>query len=526
MAAKTLILRGARALGLFAIARRLTARSLRILCFHAFAVADEGAMWPGVFIDPDLFRRRMELLRRKGYRVVPLGEGVERLSSGGADEPTVAITLDDGFASVASHGAPILAEYGYPATLYVTSYHCDTQTPVFRVALQYLCSKSMLETVEVGDLLDGIPEILDVRDGDAVRRFYLAAETQLDEAGRNRLLESMAMRLDVGIDPLLADRRFHNLDAATLRGLHAQGIDIQLHTHRHRLPLAPDLAGDEIVRNRAWLGEALGPGHPNPPLVHFCYPSGEWDEGHFATLMAHGIRSATTLEPGLSRPHSEPLALRRITDNGRMDDVVFEAELSGLMDGVRALRRMAGRAKRALQRIRNQLTATWRHRRTGRQTPACGDVQRVLFVCQGNICRSAFAEHALRLRCGDALLIESCGLDVRESRPSPGRAVQAAHALGIDLSAHRSLPVDAAMIARADLVLAMEVHQLEALRAAYPAHAARFALLRDLAPLPHGLLAEIDDPYGGDLSDYSRCFRLIERSLAPLQPRIGEAHAY
>jgi peptidoglycan/xylan/chitin deacetylase (PgdA/CDA1 family) len=250
VAAKTLILRGARALGLFAIARRLTARSLRILCFHAFAVADEGAMWPGVFIDPDLFRRRMELLRRKGYRVVPLGEGVERLSSGGADEPTVAITLDDGFASVASHGAPILAEYGYPATLYVTSYHCDTQTPVFRVALQYLCSKSMLETVEVGDLLDGIPEILDVRDGDAVRRFYLAAETQLDEAGRNRLLESMAMRLDVGIDPLLADRRFHNLDAATLRGLHAQGIDIQLHTHRHRLPLAPDLAGDEIVRNR------------------------------------------------------------------------------------------------------------------------------------------------------------------------------------------------------------------------------------------------------------------------------------
>jgi protein-tyrosine phosphatase len=241
--------------------------------------------------------------------------------------------------------------------------------------------------------------------------------------------------------------------------------------------------------------------------------------------MAHGIRSATTLEPGLNRPYSEPLALRRITDNGRMDDVVFEAELSGLMDGLRVLRRMAGRAKRALQRIRNQLTATWRHRRAGRQTPACGDVQRVLFVCQGNICRSAFAEHALRQRSGDALLIESCGLDVRESRPSPGRAVQAAHALGIDLSAHRSRAIDADMVERADLVLAMEVHQLETLRATFPAHAAKFALLRDLAPLPHALFAEIDDPYGDNLSAYARCFRLIDRSLMPLQPHTGAAHA-
>jgi protein-tyrosine-phosphatase/peptidoglycan/xylan/chitin deacetylase (PgdA/CDA1 family) len=525
VAAKTLILRLARALGLFAIARRLTARSLRVLCFHAFAVADEGAFWPGVFIDPALFRRRMELLRRHGYHVAPLDAAVERLAAGGADTPTVAITFDDGFASVASHGAPILAEYGFPATLYVTSYHCATQTPVFRVTLQYLCWKSARETIEVGDLLDGIPTTLATADRDAIRDLYLAAETQLDEAGRNHLLATLAERLEVALETLLADRRFHNLDATTLRDLHAQGIDIQLHTHRHRLPLAPEQAAEEIEGNRAWLAGALGAQHSNGPLVHFCYPSGAWDEGHFPTLMAHGIRSATTLEPGLNRPRSEPLALRRITDNGRMDDVVFEAELSGLMDGVRALRRRAGRFKGALQRLRHQLAATWRHRRAAHPATRFADVQQVLFVCQGNICRSAYAEHALRRRVGNAVRVESCGLDVRESRPSPGRAVQAAHALGIDLSAHRSRAVDAEMIARADLVLAMEVRQLEALRAAYPTCAARFALLRDLAPLPHGLFAEIDDPYGRDLTAFTRCFRLIEQSLATLQPRTGEAHA-
>ena len=523
MAAKTLILRCARALGLFAIARRLTRRSLRILCFHAFSVADEGDLWPGVFIKPDLFRRRMELLRRNGYHVVPLGEGVEGLRSGGAEAPTVAITLDDGFASVASHGAPILAEYGYPATLYVTSYHCETQTPVFRVALQYLCWKSTRETIDVGDLLEGIPATLATHDRSEIQRFYRVAEAQLDEPGRNRLLAAVATRLGVDLEPVLTDRRFHNLDAETLRGLHAQGIDIQLHTHRHRLPLDPECAGDEIVRNRTWLERALGPDHPNSPLIDFCYPSGEWDEGHFPTLMAHGIRSATTLEPGLNRPQSEPLALRRITDNGRMDDVVFEAELSGLMDGVRVLRRQAGRLKRALQRARHQLTVTWRHRRDARSSTVVNDARRVLFVCQGNICRSAYAEHAIRQRFGDTMQVESCGLDVRDSRPSPGRAVLAASTLGVDLSAHRSRQVDADMIARADMVLAMEVRQLDALRQAYPEHTAKFALLRDLAPLPHALFAEIDDPYGGDLSAYARCFSLIEKSLVALRPRNGAA---
>ena len=525
MHAKTVMLRAARAIGLFALARRLTRRSLRILCFHAFAVGDEGAFWPGVFIDPALFRRRLELLRRNGYRVSPLDKAVDELANGGADDATVAITLDDGFASVASHGASLLAEYDYPATLYVTSYHCATQTPVFRVALQYLCWKSHLERIQVDDLIDGLAGSIATSDRGAVRELYLKAEEQLDEVGRNQLLTVLAERLEVDLVPLLADRRFHNLDAQTLAGLHQQGIDIQLHTHRHRLPLDPDQAVEEIVRNRTWLTDALGANHPNAPLEHFCYPSGDWDEGHFQTLRMTGIRSATTLDPGLNRPHTEPLALRRITDNGRMPDVVFEAELSGLMDGLRVIRRLAGRAKTTLRSWSRQLAATWRHRRSPRHATAQRPVQRVLFVCQGNICRSAFAEHALRRALGDATSIDSCGLDVRESRPSPGLAVQAALAFGIDLSGHRSRPIDASMVGTADLVLAMEVHQLDTLLHRFPEHVGKFGLLRDHAPLPYSLLAEIDDPYGGDLNAYVRCFRLLQRSLAPLQARFRDSHA-
>ncbi|HEY5719825.1 MAG TPA: polysaccharide deacetylase family protein, partial [Gammaproteobacteria bacterium] len=482
-----------------------------------------GRFWPGVFIDPQLFRQRLELLRRAGYRVAPLDQAVDELAQGGHAEPTVALTLDDGFASVASHGAPLLAEFGYPATLYVTSYHCATQTPVFRVALQYLCWKAGAREFSVADQLAGFEAPLQSDDRDALRRLYQAAEARLDEAARGRLLARVAERLGLGDEhaALLADRRFHNLDATTLAGLHRQGIDVQLHTHRHRLPLEPGAAAEELARNRDYLAAALGAGHPNRPLEHFCYPSGEWDPGHFDTLRAAGIRSATTLEPGLNAPGSEPLALRRITDNGRMDDLAFEAELSGLMDAARTLRRLAGRGRRALGRWRAQLRASLRHRRRLPAAPAPEARARVLFVCQGNICRSAFAEHALRRALGDAALVASCGLDVRESRPSPGLAVQAARALGIDLAAHRSQAIDAALVEASDLVLAMELRQLDALRARYPEHAAKFALLRDYAPLPTSLLCQVDDPYGGDLRAYARCFDLLQRCLEPLRRQLG-----
>ena len=99
--------------------------------------------------------------------------------------------------------------------------------------------------------------------------------------------------------------------------------------------------------------------------------------------------------------------------------------------------------------------------------------------------------------------------------------MQAARALGIDLAAHRSQAIDAALVEASDLVLAMELRQLDALRARYPEHAAKFALLRDYAPLPTSLLCQVDDPYGGDLRAYARCFDLLQRCLEPLRRQLG-----
>ena len=51
------------------------------------------------------------------YRVVPLAELLESVP----EEPTVAITFDDGFRSVHDNAWPLLRERGIPATCYLTT---------------------------------------------------------------------------------------------------------------------------------------------------------------------------------------------------------------------------------------------------------------------------------------------------------------------------------------------------------------------------------------------------------------------
>ena len=45
-------------------------RRLLILCYHGLALKDEHEWRPLLFITPDLFRRRMQLLARGGYRIL------------------------------------------------------------------------------------------------------------------------------------------------------------------------------------------------------------------------------------------------------------------------------------------------------------------------------------------------------------------------------------------------------------------------------------------------------------------------
>lgn len=68
------------------------------------------------------FRRQMRILAKLGYTVRPFAEVAEAIQQNlSLPKGTCAVTFDDGYTCVGQHAAPILAEFGFPGTVFVVS---------------------------------------------------------------------------------------------------------------------------------------------------------------------------------------------------------------------------------------------------------------------------------------------------------------------------------------------------------------------------------------------------------------------
>jgi SAM-dependent methyltransferase/peptidoglycan/xylan/chitin deacetylase (PgdA/CDA1 family) len=324
-------LTAAKYLGLFRIARYVSRNGLRIICYHGFAVADEYKFRSKLFIRGELFRRRIEYLRRKRYPILPLGEAVQALGEGRLPPCATVVTMDDGWRGTYCIGLPLIQEFRIPVTLYVSTYYIEHPMPVFPVALSYLFWRTTASKVELPRGLGTYALSTQAEEADAAAEKFGA---RLPPADRLCFLREVAKALDVSYDEIENQQLFLTLDEQQLRELAEAGVDIQLHSHRHEWPLDDrNTVEREIGENRRFLERLV-----THPLEHFCYPSGVFGLHQGEWLAALGVRSATTIEPGLNYPETSPFALRRLMDGHPVSDVDFEAEISGFMEIVRALR--------------------------------------------------------------------------------------------------------------------------------------------------------------------------------------------
>ena len=232
---------------------------------------------------------------------------------------------------------PVLRKPKLPGTIYVTSYHCLKGTPVFRLVVQYMFWKTTRKELDLAgsELEDeGIVQLTDATPTfDLMWRIIRHGESQMDEPQRVRLSEQLGERLGVSYEQIVERRLFGLMTPDEIRAAASRGIDIELHTHRHCLPVEPALIRREIEQNRAYLASLVG----YPPR-HFCYPSGIHRDEHRPVLANLGVVSGTTCDPGLNDSDTPPLALRRFLDGSHIPRIVFEAEMSGLANILRGAR--------------------------------------------------------------------------------------------------------------------------------------------------------------------------------------------
>ncbi len=143
------------------------------------------------------------------------------------------------------------------------------------------------------------------------------------------------------------------------------------------------------------------------------------------------------------------------------------------------------------------------------------DVNRLVFVCKGNICRSAYAEVLARQAGLEAI---SFGLQTVDNAPANKDAIRIASELDIDLKQHLTTTVTNVELKPGDLLVAMEPWQLKELTGLFADRYQYTLLGLWIKPeLPH-----LQDPYAMSDAYFKTCFQHIRRAINTLSGKIKQ----
>lgn len=144
-----------------------------------------------------------------------------------------------------------------------------------------------------------------------------------------------------------------------------------------------------------------------------------------------------------------------------------------------------------------------------RQVEFCR-VQRLVFVCLGNICRSPYGEFIARRR-----EIPSAGFGLSTSTGAGAftLGVDTARERGVDMRSHRTTDFSDFEILDSDLLLVMELRHARRLKGVIGDSAAQIALLGNWAQ-PRRL--HIHDPHIHGKAYFENCYAVIENATENL----------
>lgn len=156
-------------------------------------------------------------------------------------------------------------------------------------------------------------------------------------------------------------------------------------------------------------------------------------------------------------------------------------------------------------------------------------INRLVFVCKGNVCRSAYAEAFAKSIDVDSI---SCGVNTKDNAPANGDAIKAADSRGLSLNEHRTSCLTSIELKSTDLLIAMEPWHVDALER-YCEDNLKSDISGSLSGATKGKPAitllglwgaskrpYLPDPYGRTPTYFNNCFEYIENSVTEIEKKI------
>ena len=270
------------------------------------------------------------------------------------------------------------------------------------------------------------------------------------------------------------------------------------------------------INGRFWgsLPLAVAAGADFPAMLHALMTTGDvgtWPAARAGVVGRQLARDLDWLEHVLRR--NAPARLVHLPSHGqvlrdsllvfsprhRFDVQNWRDPWPGLVDLARIV---GGQWRRVVTKVsqRRRKQQECRHAATlKRQWISAAAPPRVLFLCYGNINRSALAQAHAQSHLQVPARFQSAGFHTPQGRPADPMMVEVAQGLGLALADWQSRTLTAEMVRNADLILAMEVHHIDRLLQTDPEARAKTCLLDGSASG-----AEIPDPYGHPRTVYEQ----------------------
>ncbi len=134
-------------------------------------------------------------------------------------------------------------------------------------------------------------------------------------------------------------------------------------------------------------------------------------------------------------------------------------------------------------------------------------MQKIMFVCTGNICRSAMAEKLLAKRVKEENLdaeIYSCGTFAENGDYPTVEAIEAMQEYDVDMKKHRATNIRESNIEKMDLILCATTNHKNMVLQLYPQLNGKIYTMKEyVGDTKDGI--NISDPWGCNLTIYRMC---------------------